>query len=1080
MSKNFKNFQDFIMSLIQYWIDYDCIWSQSYDAFMGAGTFHPHTFLKGLGPEPWRTVSVQPCRRPLDGRYGKSPYRFQHFHQLQVILKPSPSNIVDLFLQSLEHVGIQLKEQDIGLYEDDWKGPTLGAWGLGWEVRANGQEITQFTYFQQLGGFDIDVVCGEIAYGLERLFMYLNGYKNALDMPYNDSFTYGDVFKQNEYECSHYNFHHADIKELLRRFDYSEKRANELCDKKLILPAYDFVLEASHMFNLLDSRGAVSTSQRADFIARVRDCAKICAKTYLELRQAQGYPLNNRVPLDPRKALMKRGEKQSSLPSISPKAFKEDKETSGQCDLVFEIGVEEMPASFQVSAKGDLEEKISSHLKALKDEYSKDISVIDSLDALSYEIHISVRRIAFIVKNLNNCFLKKDVEIWGPPENVARDGRGQLSQVGLDFCKKNNIPEDSLEFKKRGGKVSFLYANITQENGSLISKINTFFKESLYSLDVKIKMTWLPDELSPPFIRPVRWILALANDEVIPCELFGLESSCLSYGQRILFPEAIQIKHAKNYIKTLKEHSVLVEREERRTHILNAIKSHCDSRDARLVEDENILSEMLCQSEDPDVFLGQFDKKYLRLPENLIISVLKNHMTYFALKNKDGDLIPYYIGVMNYKCQGPLKVTQATQNVVNGRLDDGAFYYDEDLSQDLDVFLEKTKDLIFHEGLGSVYDKSKRLQDYMHAFLEVLKVNRDYKNLDLFKKIDRMDDTQLKEIALCASKYSKFDLKTGCVLEFPDEMQGIMGGILVKHHNICQNSSLSHFASDAIAEQYLPQNSESSLPQSFFGLVLSLSDKLDSLSLFIEKGYEAKGSKDPLGLRRLAISILRIMGAFGETRTLFISLNTAFRIVKSVLEKHHYTLSDEKFDKIKHFLYERLKQFYKANFHFNVFDTLSHDMMDASLYELYFKAKSIDKALQAQKTSPSPFSKVLGFSKRISHILKDEKTFEKLETEFLQEPEEESLYRVLETLKRDILSPKNIFKTWDESSSKIMANVDSHIKHISKLSEPLDAFFDSVLVNAEDLKLRNNRKALLSEVLSLTMQIADFSKLQVM
>lgn len=246
-----KNFQEFIIALCNYWVGHGCIWSQPYDANMGAGTFHPHTFLKGVGPEPWRSVYVQPCRRPVDGRYGKSPYRFQHYYQLQVLLKPSPSNIVDIFLKSLEHVGVNLKKNDIGLLEDDWKGPTLGAWGLGWEVRANGQEITQFTYFQQLGGLDIDVVCGEITYGLERLFMYSKGYNNALDIPFNEHFTYGDIFYQNEYEFSHFNFKEAQIQELFKHFEICEQRVIDLCEKGLVLPAYDYVLQASHSFNLL-------------------------------------------------------------------------------------------------------------------------------------------------------------------------------------------------------------------------------------------------------------------------------------------------------------------------------------------------------------------------------------------------------------------------------------------------------------------------------------------------------------------------------------------------------------------------------------------------------------------------------------------------------------------------------------------------------------------------------------------------------------------------------------------------------------------------------------------------------------
>ena len=239
-----QNFQSFVFSLIEYWGRFGCLWTQPYDSAMGAGTFHPHTFLKGLGPEPWRSVYVQPCRRPVDGRYGESPYRFQHYYQLQVFLKPAPSDIVDVFLRSLEHIGIRLQENDISLLEDDWKGPTLGAWGLGWEVRANGQEVTQFTYFQQLGGIDLDVVSGEITYGLERLYMYATGLKSALDIPYNDHFTYGDIFRQNEFEFSHFNFKNADVDYLFSVFAQCEVKVRDLCGMNLVLPAYDYVLQA--------------------------------------------------------------------------------------------------------------------------------------------------------------------------------------------------------------------------------------------------------------------------------------------------------------------------------------------------------------------------------------------------------------------------------------------------------------------------------------------------------------------------------------------------------------------------------------------------------------------------------------------------------------------------------------------------------------------------------------------------------------------------------------------------------------------------------------------------------------------
>lgn len=364
------NFQNFIFSLCDYWLNYGCIMSQPYDSKMGAGTFHPHTFLKGIGPEPWRSVYVQPCRRPVDGRYGKSPYRFQHYYQLQVLLKPSPSNIIDIFFKSLEHVGIVLKDNDIGLLEDDWKGPTLGAWGLGWEVRANGQEVTQFTYFQQLGGLDIDVVCGEITYGLERLYMYLTGAKNAFDIPYNDHFTYGDIYSQNEYEFSFFNFKEADTKNLFSQFEKCERFAHDLCEKNLVLPAYDYVLEASHLFNLLDSRGAISATERQRYIGRVRDCAKKCAAQYRAEREKLEFPLMSRLSTDARLPLIskKEGNREVLIVSNSEENhIYKDKasldQNSKNISVLFEIGVEEMPPSFQMSAKEDLKNKVEGFFK---------------------------------------------------------------------------------------------------------------------------------------------------------------------------------------------------------------------------------------------------------------------------------------------------------------------------------------------------------------------------------------------------------------------------------------------------------------------------------------------------------------------------------------------------------------------------------------------------------------------------------------------------------------------------------------------------------------------------------------------
>jgi len=282
-----KSFQSLILTLQKFWADKGCVILQPYDMEVGAGTFHPATTLRALGPEPWKTAYVQPSRRPTDGRYGENPNRLQHYYQFQVILKPSPDNIQELYLESLYALGIDPELHDIRFVEDDWESPTLGAWGLGWEVWCDGMEVSQFTYFQQVGGIECNPVAGELTYGLERLAMYIQGIENVYDLDWNgEGVTYGDVYLQNEQEQSAYNFEHANTDVLFKRFTESEEECQMLLglDKPLPLPAYEQCIKASHVFNLLDARGVISVTERAAYIGRVRALAKGCCEAWLRSR----------------------------------------------------------------------------------------------------------------------------------------------------------------------------------------------------------------------------------------------------------------------------------------------------------------------------------------------------------------------------------------------------------------------------------------------------------------------------------------------------------------------------------------------------------------------------------------------------------------------------------------------------------------------------------------------------------------------------------------------------------------------------------------------------------------------------
>ena len=276
-------FQDTIRALEGYWADYGCVLMQPYHTEVAAGTMNPATFLRSLGSKPWKTGYVEPVLRPLDGRYGENPYRFQHYFQYQVVIKPAPEDVLDLYFGSLEAIGIDLRRHDIRLVEDDWEQPTLGAWGLGWEVWCDGMEVTQWTYFQQLGGFDVELVPAEITYGLERLAMFLQGKRSAFDLEWAPGITWGDVYRESERQWSVYNFELAPVDVLSRRFGEHEDECGALLERRLPLPAYDQVLKASHTFNLLDARGALSATERAAYIGRVRNLARAVAQVYLEL-----------------------------------------------------------------------------------------------------------------------------------------------------------------------------------------------------------------------------------------------------------------------------------------------------------------------------------------------------------------------------------------------------------------------------------------------------------------------------------------------------------------------------------------------------------------------------------------------------------------------------------------------------------------------------------------------------------------------------------------------------------------------------------------------------------------------------
>ena len=1055
-------FQQFILTLSKYWMDQGCIWGQPYDLPMGAGTFHGHTFLRGVGPEPWKTVYVQPCRRPVDGRYGESPYRFQSYYQLQVLLKPAPENIVEIFLNSLAHVGISLKEQDIGLLEDNWKGPTLGAWGLGWEVRANGQEVTQFTYFQQLGGLDVDVVCGEITYGLERLYMYAFNYESALDIPYNEDFTWGEIFKQNEYEFSHFNFKHADVQKLRDDFIFCEDQVASLCDKGLVLPAYDYVLQASHSFNLLDARGVISVSERQRYIARVRDSARKCALLFRKSREDLGFPIKAKIA-------------PASIPVIEDKIFNSELEDKEDINIVIELGVEEMPPTFQKTAIDFLENKLELFKTELITVYGH-----QKASEATWHVYVSSRRIILYVSKLPHILCSLQKTIWGPTEKIARDLETfTLTDVARSFCLKNQIPLDQVTFKDRDGRGNYLFAEIMRNDGYVIDRLKHELKQWIYDLPAELKMRWADFQMkseAPLFVRPVRWCLALVDDKVLPFEIFDKKAGRITYGQRVLSPEPKRVEDVAEFFKTLRESHVEFEQDMRRASILKQIDDCLASKakKGKLIFDSSLLNYHVGQSEDPIVFIGEFDSKYLRMPKELIVSVIQKNMLSFCVEDETETLLPFYVGVSNYAPQGDKGVEgilSKVRTVVEGRLDDGLFYFDQDLERGLDDFRELTKAQVFQDKMGSVWDKSERLAVLMDSLCQQIFSSSSSETKTSLEGSLGQGETaaHLKEALILAARYSKSDLRTGCVQEFPDEMQGVMGALLFQREGSAWGIKCISQGAKAIFEHYRPTFGEGlgfvsgdEIPSSLGGLLLALCDRSDSLCLLMGYGVELKGNKDPFGLRRLANGLVRILSA----PQLSLSLDEVLDLTLENFQKHNIPVSKDLKSKVLDFILERLKATLKAQIPHYVLDSFKSRLSSMPLFIL---TESLAALVDALTKNKDIVRIIVQSSKRLENILASKKNNSPSTPLF-----DSSLFR--ETEEHQL--SEAFFVAQDKL--KLESGMNSKVEILGELAQTLDLFFQKVIVMHSDPLISQNRLLLLENVYNEFHRVCDFTKIQVL
>lgn len=617
---NAPSFQEAIARLQEYWASVGCAVWLPHNTEVGAGTMNPATFLRVLGPEPWNVAYAEPSIRPDDSRYGDNPNRVQRHTQFQVILKPDPGNPQELYLKSLEALGIDTKAHDVRFVEDNWESPVLGAWGLGWEVWLDGMEVTQFTYFQQAGGKPLEVPAVEITYGLERILMSLQGVGHFKDIQYAPTgVSYGEMFLQNEYEMSVYNLDEADVEGQRARFALYETEAQRLLDKRLPVPAYDHLLKLSHAFNIMDARGAVGVTERANCFATLRGLAREVTALWLARREEQGHPMGTVAPPLP-----------PPLPAISHASLPTDPAT-----FVLELGSEELPPDDVDSALEQLRAKIPALLDKLR------------LGHGGVTVEGTPRRLAVIVHALASRQSNSAEAVRGPPVKVAYDKAGAPTNALLGFCKKSGVTVEDCYAESDAKGVEYVWVEVREEGRPAVEVLSEELPGVLAGVTFRKSMRWRG---SAAYSRPLRWILALHGGAVVPLAYAGLVSGS---NTRLLRtdsePERV-VPSADEYLHVLHGGRITLGVEQRREDIWSGVQSAAHGVNGVIPDGcrGELLSEVSNLIESPTVVLGSFDPDFLRLPREVLVMVMRKHQRYFPVyKHQSDELLPYFVTVAN-------------------------------------------------------------------------------------------------------------------------------------------------------------------------------------------------------------------------------------------------------------------------------------------------------------------------------------------------------------------------------------------------------------------------------------------------
>lgn len=1003
------NFQQVILKLHEFWAAHYCVIWQPYNVQVGAGTGNPATLLKVLGPEPWRAAYVEPSVRPDDGRFGQNPNRMQKYYQYQVILKPDPGNPQELYLASLEALGIFPREHDIRFVEDNWESPALGAWGLGWEVWLDGQEITQFTYFQQAGGRRLEPVSVEITYGIERIALALQNKESAWAIDWLDGLSYAELMFDEELEHCRYYFDVADVDALRQVFEIYEREYARALEGDALIAAYDCVLKCSHLFNVLDTRGAIGVTERANYFRRMREMTRNIAKEYTAKRAKLNHPLMKMAPAWG-------GIEMQSASALPPPPV-------AAADVLIEIGIEELPAADVAAALKQARQSAPALFAELR-------LVCDDLRIYATPRRIVVTARACQPRQTDQEFLAK-----GPPAERAFDADGRPTQAALGFARSKGLDVTDLQVRAiDGGR--YVTAKVRQTGRPTTEALAEKLPQFVAGLKFGKSMRW--NETGAVFARPVRWLVAMFGDTVIPFEFAGLASGNITRGLRPCGSPETKLTGLESYLDTSRKQGIVLDNDQRRAAIEAQSQILAAEVGGLVAADYDLLAEVTNLVEAPTAFRGSFDAKYLELPREVLVTVMRKHQRYFALEDPQGRLMNHFIGVRNGDRQRLDQVIRGNEHVIRARFADARFFYQADIKKPLKDHLPRLGTLTFQTDLGAMLEKSQR----------VARTIKDLGDLLGFAAADI-------DIAQQAAPLAKADLATSMVVEMTS-LQGIMG------REYALQEGLPPPVAQAIFEHWLPRGAGDALPASDAGRLLSIADKLDSLLGLFAVGLAPKSTSDPYGLRRTALGVLQILAERG----IAVDLRPA---IDRVADSQPVEVAPDIKRQVLDFMQARLTAWLADEY------ASKPDVIKAVLKAQAHNPAGAVRGVKelSQWVERGDWESILDSFARCARMTANEAA-QTLRSELLTGPYEQALHQAWQEANE---AAKAASEASAEIADMVKPNVDKFLRAFEPMAPAIADFFDHVLVHTDDVELRQNRIALLQRISEMQDGRADLSEL---